>query len=329
MPRAIWSGSISFGLVNIPIKLYTAVSRKSVSFNQLDARTGARVKYQRVSAADGSEVPYDQIVKGYELSSGHYVTVTEEELAALDPEASRTIDIEEFVDLVDIDPLFYDAAYYVAPDKATVKPYALLVRAMEDSGKVAIARFVMRTKQYLAALRPQDGKLVLSTMVYADEVVEPADIGEIAALESVELSDRELAMARQLVESLSDEFQPDKYRDTHRDQVLDLIERKAAGEEVVEMAPAAEAPKVVDLMAALEASVAAAKEARKRHPTSRASGAARDGQEAGDGEAPAKRPAAKKAAKATADAAPAAAAAAGAGKATAKKAAAPRRRKSA
>jgi DNA end-binding protein Ku len=328
MPRAIWSGSISFGLVNIPIKLYTAVSRKSVSFNQIDARTGARVKYQRVSAADGSEVPYDQIVKGYELSSGHYVTVTDEELASLDPEASRTIDIEEFVDLAGIDPLFYDAAYYVAPDKATVKPYALLVRAMEESGKVAIARFVMRTKQYLAALRPQDGKLVLSTMVYADEVVEPADIGEIAALDSVELSDRELAMARQLVESLSDEFQPEKYRDTHRDQVLELIERKAAGEEVVEMAPAAEAPKVVDLMAALEASVAAAKEARKRHPTSRASGAARDGEAAEDGEAPAKKAGAKKAAKA----APAAAAAAdgnGAAKAPAKKAAAPRRRKSA
>ncbi|HEX9992009.1 MAG TPA: Ku protein [Acidimicrobiales bacterium] len=328
MPRAIWSGSISFGLVNIPIKLYTAVSRKSVSFNQIDARTGARVKYQRVSAADGSEVPYDQIVKGYELSSGHYVTVTDEELASLDPEASRTIDIEEFVDLAGIDPLFYDAAYYVAPDKATVKPYALLVRAMEESGKVAIARFVMRTKQYLAALRPQDGKLVLSTMVYADEVVEPADIGEIAALDSVELSDRELAMARQLVESLSDEFQPEKYRDTHRDQVLELIERKAAGEEVVEMAPAAEAPKVVDLMAALEASVAAAKEARKRHPTSRASGAARDGEAAEDGEAPAKKAGAKKAAKA----APAPAAAAdgnGAAKAPAKKAAAPRRRKSA
>jgi DNA end-binding protein Ku len=328
MPRAIWSGSISFGLVNIPIKLYTAVSRKSVSFNQIDARTGARVKYQRVSAADGSEVPYDQIVKGYELSSGHYVTVTDEELASLDPEASRTIDIEEFVDLAGIDPLFYDAAYYVAPDKATVKPYALLVRAMEESGKVAIARFVMRTKQYLAALRPQDGKLVLSTMVYADEVVEPADIGEIAALDSVELSDRELAMARQLVESLSDEFQPEKYRDTHRDQVLELIERKAAGEEVVEMAPAAEAPKVVDLMAALEASVAAAKEARKRHPTSRASGAARDGEAAEDEEAPAKKAGAKKAAKA----APAAAATAdgnGAAKAPAKKAAAPRRRKSA
>jgi DNA end-binding protein Ku len=329
MPRAIWSGSISFGLVNIPIKLYTAVSRKSVSFNQIDARTGARIKYQRVSAADGSEVPYDQIVKGYELSSGNYVTVTEDELASLDPEASRTIDIEEFVDLSDIDPIFYDAAYYVAPDKATVKPYALLVRAMEESGKVAIARFVMRTKQYLAALRPQEGKLVLSTMVYADEVVEPADIGEIAALDTVELSDRELAMAQQLVESLSAEFKPDKYRDTHRDQVLELIERKAAGEEVVEIAPAAEAPKVVDLMAALEASVAAAKEARKRHPTSRASGAARDGEDAESVEAaepvepvePVKP--VKKAGKATVKAAKAPA------KAAAKKATAPRRRKSA
>ena len=168
MPRAIWSGSISFGLVNIPIKLYNAVSRKSVHFNQIDSRSGSRVRHQKVSAADGSEVPSEVIVKGYELSSGEYVTITDEELSALDPEASRTVDIEEFVDLVDIDPIFYDAAYYVAPDKATLKPYKLLQQAMEESGKVAIARFVMRSKQYLCAVRPKDGKLVLSTMVYAD-----------------------------------------------------------------------------------------------------------------------------------------------------------------
>ena len=176
MPRAIWSGAISFGLVNIPIKLYAAVSRKTVSFNQLDARTGARIKYKQVSAADGEEVPAEQIIKGYELSSGAYVTVGDDEMASLDPDASRTIDIEEFVDLADIDPLFYDSAYLVAPDKATLKPYALLCQAMEESGKVGIARFVMRSKQYLCAVRPKDGALVLSTMVYADEVNDPAEI---------------------------------------------------------------------------------------------------------------------------------------------------------
>jgi DNA end-binding protein Ku len=155
MPRAIWSGAISFGLVNIPIKLYAAVSRKTVHFNQLDSRTGSRIKLKKVSAADGDEVPSEAIVKGYELASGEYVTVGDDELASLDPEASRTIDIEEFVDLVDIDPLFYDSAYYVAPDKATLKPYALLTKAMEESGKVGIARFVMRSKQYLCAVRPK------------------------------------------------------------------------------------------------------------------------------------------------------------------------------
>ncbi len=267
MPRAIWSGSISFGLVNIPIKLYAAVSRKNVSFNQLDSRTGARIKYKKVSAADGEEVPSEAIIKGYELSSGAYVTVGDDELASLDPEASRTIDIEEFVDLADIDPLFYDSAYYVAPDKATTKPYALLTQAMEESGKVGIARFVMRSKQYLCAIRPRDGKLVLSTMVYADEVNEPTEISEIADLEDVTLTKKELDMARQLIASLSDDFDADKFEDTYRNQVLDLIERKAAGEtEIVAPPEQISEDKVVDLMAALEASVKEAKSARKRHP---------------------------------------------------------------
>jgi len=267
MPRAIWSGAISFGLVNIPIKLYAAVSRKSVSFNQLDSRTGARIRYKKVSAADGEEVPSEAIVKGYELSSGEYVTVGDDELAGLDPLASRTIDIEEFVDLADIDPLFYDSAYYVAPDKATVKPYLLLQQAMEQSGKVGIARFVMRSKQYLCAVRPKDGALVLSTMVYADEVVDPTEIGEIAALEGVELSDRELKMAEQLIASLSEEFDPTRFEDTHRNQVMELIEAKASGRtELVAPPVAISEDRVVDLMAALEASVKEAKAARKRHP---------------------------------------------------------------
>lgn len=267
MPRAIWSGSISFGLVNIPIKLYGAVSRKTVRFNQLDSRTGSRVRLKKVSASDGDEVPAEAIVKGYELASGEYVTVGDDELSALDPEASHTVDIEEFVDLADIDPIFYDAAYYVAPDKATLKPYALLTRAMEESGKVGIARFVMRSKQYLCAVRPKDGALVLSTMVYADEVNDPAEIGEIAGLEDIELTKKELDMARQLIASLSDDFDADRYEDTYRNRVIELIEAKAAGRSELVAPPAAlTEDKVVDLMAALEASVQEAKAARKRHP---------------------------------------------------------------
>src|SRR3954454_1904883 len=215
MPRAIWSGSISFGLVNIPVKLYSAVSRKTVHFNQLDARTNSRVKQKRVSAEDGTEVPYEQIVKGYELASGTYVIITEDELAALDPKALRTIDIDEFVDLSMIDPIFYDSAYYLAPDKAA-KPYALLAAAMEEQGKVGIAHFVMRTKQYLAAIRPVDGKLMLSTMVYADEVNDPASIPELAGLDDVDLPDKELTLARQLVESLSTAFAHHNLQDSCR-----------------------------------------------------------------------------------------------------------------
>jgi DNA end-binding protein Ku len=291
MARAIWSGSISFGLVNIPVKLYTAVSRKNVAFHQIDSRTGSRIKQRRVSAVDGEEVPYDQIVKGYELSSGEYVTISDEELSALDPEAVRTIDIEEFVDLADIDPIYYDAAYYLVPDATTAKPYKLLATAMEQAQKVGIARFVMRTKQYVAAVRPKDGKLLLSTMVYDDEVVKPDEIGGFDVLEKVDVGDREVAMAEQLIDSLAEEFEPSKHHDTYREAVLELIERKAAGEAEVLPAPTAPAAeKVIDLMAALEASVAAAKEARGRHPSSRAD----DSGTAGGGRA--RKPAAKKAA---------------------------------
>jgi DNA end-binding protein Ku len=191
-------------------------------------------------------------------------------MASLDPEASRTIDIEEFVELSEIDPIFYDATYWVAPDKATIKPYALLLRAMEESGKVGIARFVMRSKQYLCAVRPDGDHLALSTMIYADEVNDPAEVPELEPVHGVEVSDRELAMASQLVESLVTEFEPAKYQDTYREKVMELVERKAAGESGLVEAPAAVSQeKVVDLMAALEASVAAAKESRKRHPTGR------------------------------------------------------------
>ena len=264
MPRAIWNGSVSFGLVSIPVKLYSAVSRKGVRFNQLEKETGARIKYKKVSAESGDEVSNDDIIKGYELPSGEYVTVDDDELAQLDPKASRTIEIEEFVDLADIDPLMYDSAYYLAPDRATTKPYALLAKAMEDAGKVGIARVVMRTKQYLCAIRPKDGKLLMSTMVYHDEVNDPAEIPELADLDDVEVSEKELAMAEQLIGSLAEDFDASKFSDTYREQVMALIEAKASGETGIVAPPEPQEEKVVDLMAALEASVAAAKEARKK-----------------------------------------------------------------
>ena len=297
MPRAVWSGSISFGLVNIPIKLYNSVSRKGVSFNQIDSRTGSRIKMKRVSAADDTEVPYEAIVKGYELSPDRYVLIEPEELDALDPEATHTIDIEEFISLSEIDPIFYDAAYYVAPVKGTEKPYALLVRAMEQEGKVAIARFVMRTKQYLAALRPKDGKLLISTMVYADEIIPAEEISDLDGVESIEVSDRELAMAKQLIDSLTTEFTPEQFRDEYRDKVLELIEQKASGVETIVEAPAAvEETKVVDLLAALEASVKDARAARKRHPAAGDDAASADDAEVEDAEAKPKKTRAKKSA---------------------------------
>ena len=205
----------------------------------------------------------------------------------------RTIDIDEFVDLADIDPIFYDSAYYLAPNDAD-KPYALLARAMEESGKIGIAHFVMRSKRYLAAVRPKDGCLLLSTMVYADEVRPPQEIPGLAELDEVELSDKELEMARQLVDSLGAPFEPDKFHDSYREAVLELIDRKASGDETVATPVADEEPdKVIDLMAALEASVAAAKEARGRHPTSSTARKAT----AASKKSRAKKPAAKAAAK--------------------------------
>ena len=266
MPRPVWSGTISFGLVAIPIKLYNGVSKKSVSFNQLDDRTMSRIKLRKVSAETGEEVPDEHIVKGYEISKGRYVVVDPDELEPFIPSATRSIDLEEFIDLSEIDPVYFDSAYIVAPDK-TPKPYALLARAMEQAGKVAIGRFVMRNKQYIAALRAVDGHLMMSTMVFADEVVPVSAVDELDELDDVQVSDKEVLMAEALVDSLSATFEPNKYRDNYREQVLDLIERKAAGEEFeLPAAAAMSAPAVVDLMAALEASVKAAKNARMRHP---------------------------------------------------------------
>jgi len=257
MPRAIWSGAISFGLVNVPIKLYSATSQKTVRFHQLHARDGVRIQQKRFCPADGEEVPYEDVVKGFEIAPDRYVILRQEELDALDPRHTKTIDIEAFVELADIDPVYYDSAYHVAPAQGGAKPYALLLSAMEQAGKVAIGRFVLRTRQQLCALRPADGVLMLSTMLYGDEVNAPDRLDELEDLGEIEANEREVAMAGQLIESLSTPFDPTSYRDEYREKVLDLIDRKAAGEEVaVQPAAAAPAP-VPDLMAALEASVAA------------------------------------------------------------------------
>src|SRR5436190_11019516 len=266
MPRPVWSGTISFGLVAIPVKLFHAVSKKNVSFNQLDDRSMARIRLKKVSADTGEDVPDDHIVKGYEVSKGRYVVVDPDELEPFIPSATKSIDLEEFVELSEIDPVYFDSPYIVEPDKAP-KPYVLLARAMEESGKVAVGRFVMRNKQYVAAIRAQDGKLLLSTMVFADEVVDAGSIEELGAIDGVEINNKELAMAESLVESLSADFEPAKFRDNYRVQVLDLIERKAAGESFEAPTEERAAPQVVDLMAALEASVKAAKDARRRHPS--------------------------------------------------------------
>ncbi len=268
MPRAIWSGSISFGLVNISVRLFTAVRRKTVRFNQIDSASGARVKQKLVFSADGEEVPKERIVKGFALDDGDYVTVSEEEMAALDPDMARTIDIDEFIDLADIDPIFYDNAYYLVPGDQASKPYKLLANAMEEAEKVGICHFVMRSKRYLAAVRPVDGRLLLSTMVYHDEIVDHSEISGFDLLADIEIDEREQAMAEQLIATLNTTFDPTRHSDTYREAVLELIERKAAGEGSDDLmrAPAPSSDKVIDLMAALEASVNEAKKARKRHP---------------------------------------------------------------
>jgi len=253
VPQAIWTGSISFGLVTVPVRLVSATRSQDVRFNQLEAATGSRIRYRRVSEQTGEEVPNDQIVKGYELENGHYVVLDNDELAALKPTANRMIEIEDFVDLSEIDPVYFEQPYYLVPDKDAAKAYRLLSRVMEDENKVAVGRFVLRSKEALVAIRPIDGMLCLETMRYADEVLAP----ERELVDSQpEPTERELEMARQLVDTLSGTFDPEKYHDEYREEVLSLIERKAAGEDIVAPAAPEEPAKVLDLMAALEASLA-------------------------------------------------------------------------
>lgn len=297
MPSAIWTGSISFGLVQVPVRLVSATKSRDVSFNQLEEGTGARIRYKKVSDATGEEVPADKIKRGYEISKGRYVMIEPDELDGLRPKGSHAIEIEEFVDLDEIDPLYFEQPYYLVPDAKGVKPYKLLVEAMKELNKVAIGRIIVRSKERLVAIRTVDDMLCIETMRYADEVVSRA--GLVPDDGSIHLTDREIAMARQLVESLaSEEFLPEKYHDEYREQVLDLIERKAAGESIV-AEPMVEAPaKVLDLVAALEASLEKAQHAKERHPSAAAaSSAKKPAAKAAATKAPAKKTAEKPAAK--------------------------------
>jgi DNA end-binding protein Ku len=278
----MWSGAISFGLVNVPIKLYSAVSKKTVRFHQLNGETGSRIQQKRVDSTTGEEVPYESLVKGYELTKDRYVIINPDELDALDPEKSRTIDIEDFVDLADIDPVYYDHPYYLVPDKGAAKAYGLLLNAMRESGRVAIARVVLRSKEQLVAIRPaRDGDvLMMETMIFADEVVPKEDLDGLPEAEELKVSDREVKMAQQLIDSLATEFEPERYKDSYREKVLELIEAKAAGEEIA-VAPEAPAPaKVPDLMAALEASLAAVRSDDEEKPKRKSGGKASEREKA-------------------------------------------------
>jgi DNA end-binding protein Ku len=276
MARAIWSGTISFGLLNVPVKLYSAVSRKSVSFRELRASDKSRIRHKRVAESDGKEVPYEEIVKGYELAPDHYVVLTRDELEELDPQKTRAIEILDFVDLDDIDPIYFDHPYYLGPAEGAEKAYKLLADAMEDQRKVAVARFVLRSKENLAAIRAMNGVLGMATMRFADEVVRPDELDGVVPDKTEKPRKQEVEMAKQLIDSLTTDFDPEKYRDEYREELMSLIERKASGEEIVQAVSEEPKPtKAPDLMAALEESLAAV----KGEPL--AGGAKRDGAKSG------------------------------------------------
>jgi DNA end-binding protein Ku len=263
MARAIWTGSISFGLLNVPVRLYSAVARRNIGLHQIRESDGARIRQRRVVEGSDEEVPYEEIGKAYELSKDRYVPLSKDELAALAPERSRSIEVQDFVDLGEIDPMYFDSPYYLGPAEGAEKAYSLLAAAMQASGKVAIARFVFRNKEHLAAIRPAEGVLTLTTMRFADEVVPVSELEDVIPEKRPKVAKKEQEMAESLIESLSTAFDPSGYRDEYREQLLSLIERKAEGKEIV--AAQAEAPKATkapDLMAALEESIAAVKDKR-------------------------------------------------------------------
>ena len=268
-PRALWTGSITFGLVNIPVKLFVAVREKNIQFHMLHDQDHVRLQRKMVCPRDGKEVHNEHVVKGYEIAPGQYVVVREEELEAAAPKKSKTIEIEDFVEMNQIDPVYFDRPYYVVPQEQGTKAYRLLVEAMEKSKKVGVARFVMRAKEYLCALRPQDGALILETMHFNDEVIPVDDVDGVPA--KTKSDDRELKMAAQLIDSLTTKFKPEKYHDTYREAVQQIIEKKAEGEEVVtQPAVADKKGRVTNLMAALEASLSKAKTESGKNGASRA-----------------------------------------------------------
>jgi DNA end-binding protein Ku len=262
MPRPTWSGSITFGLVTVPVKLYSAVRSREVRFHQLHDADGVRIQQKRVCPADGEEVSYDHVVRGYEVSKGQYVVVSDEELEALDPKGGRSIDIETFVDESGIDPLHYDHSYYLTPDRGAQKPYYLLLEAMKAARKVGIARVVMRAKQYLAAVRPLGNALALVTMNHPDEILPVSELEELRGTPP-RARPKELEMAQQLIAALAGPFEPEQYHDEHRERVLELLKKKAEGEEVVVQPHVEEPTKVKDLMAALQESLRTAKKSEK------------------------------------------------------------------
>jgi DNA end-binding protein Ku len=286
-PRAMWKGAISFGLVTIPVAVYPATEEKSLKFNQLHDEDMGRIRYRRVCAVDGEEVDYEHIVKGYEIEKDRYVVLTDEDLDAVPVASSRAIDIQQFVELEEIDPILFKKSYYLIPEETGAKAYALLRSALADEGKVGIAKVSFRDKEHLAALRFKDDVFVLETMYWPDEI-RAAEFDTIPANEKVRAN--EVEMAKSLIQNLSEPWNPQEFRDEYREALLDIVEKKVAGEPIE--APTEAAPaRVVDLMEALKASVAAAKSktpsaggARKRATAKRSA---------------AKRPAAKSAAKKT------------------------------
>src|SRR3954470_19052225 len=267
MARAIWSGSISFGLLNVPVKLYSAVARRGISLREIRESDGARIRHRRVAEGTDEEVPYEKIQKAFEITSGNYVPISKDEMAALAPEKTRAIEVQDFVDLQQIDPIYFDSPYYLGPADGAEKAYSLLAQALERSGKVAIARFVFRNKEHLAAIRPGDGVLTLTTMRFADEVVPPDELDDVLPSEKPKIGKREIEMAEQLIDSLTRDFDPSIYRDEYREELLAMIERKAAGEDVVAAPQEDREPtKAPDLMAALEQSIADVKSRRESKP---------------------------------------------------------------
>lgn len=273
MARSVWTGSISFGLVNVPVKAFTAVRDHDVHFNQLEKGTGARIKYRKVSAKTGDEVDKDDIELGYEVSDGRYVTFDREELDELQPESTRAIEVTDFVALEEVDPIYYERTYWLAPaDDQAKKAYQLLLAAMEDRGRVGIGTVVMRNKQYLTAIRPLDGALAMSTMRFADEIVDRKEIDEMPSRRSKPEA-KSLKLATQIVDSLAADWKPEQYDDTYTEELRERIKAKGEGKEVVEEEPQPERANVVDLMEALEASVEQARSARgKQRGKSRSSG---------------------------------------------------------